>query len=92
MVCLDAMAALMPQLNEGLRIELGVPMFRKALQDKIPNVQFCACKRIKEIKHLFNPEFFESVLLPELKNLTQGTDKDVAFYAMEAINASYTPN
>ena len=70
---------------------MAVPLFRKALQDKIPNVQFCACKRIKEIKYLLKQEFFDAVLMPELKQLSQGTDKDVAYYANEALIASFEP-
>jgi len=81
MVCLNALAAIMPQFSENNIIELAVPLFRKALTDKIPNVQFCACKRIKELKSYFPTEFFDAVLLPELKQLTQSADKDVAYYA-----------
>lgn len=60
-------------------------MLVTATHDRIPNVQFTACKIIKENFNRFDPGVFSSVLLPRLKDLSQETDKDVAYYAYIAM-------
>ena len=48
MSALGSLSAMMGQLREDHMTDLVVPTLMKACNDKVPNVQFCASKIIKE--------------------------------------------
>ena len=50
--------------------------------DKIPNVLFTCAKIIRQHKNLIEASVLQSQLVPRLKDMTQDSDKDVAYFAM----------
>jgi hypothetical protein len=59
-----------------------IPLLAKALNDKVPNVQFIVCQMICQNKQYMDKGAFESQLAPKLKDLTrQGNDGDVWYHA-----------
>jgi len=54
MSALGSLSAMMGQLREDHMTDLVVPTLMKACNDKVPNVQFCASKIIKEHRSRFD--------------------------------------
>ena len=69
------------QLREDHITEHIVPTLIKACGDKVPNVQFCASKIIKEHRSRIATSCMQDVIIPKLRENMQDTDKDVAHYA-----------
>lgn len=88
MCALNALAAVMPVLDSAMITEKVVPILVEACKDKIPNVQFCVARIIKDKFKQFDTAVFNSQLVPKLKDMSQESDKDVAYYATLALQDS----
>ena len=85
MCALESLSAVMPVLHEEEVTELVVPTFIKACNDRIPNVQFCVARILKLRKGSFDQSIFNSQIVPVLKNMSHEVDKDVSYYATQAL-------
>jgi len=54
--------------------------------DKVPNVQFCVARILKQNKHLIDASVFSTKLVPKIRDLINDGDRDVSFYANAAFN------
>jgi len=88
MCALYSLAAVMPVLDKAMISEKIVPILVEACKDRIPNVQFCVARIIKEKFSHFDTSVFNSQLVPKLKDMSQESDKDVAYYATLALQES----
>lgn len=63
-----------------------VPILQKATKDGVPNVRFCACRKIKEImdNHQLQPKVLEQIKA-SLTELQNDSDIDVQYYAQMAL-------
>ena len=86
MTALLSLNAVMPHMREDQITEHVLPTLLKACGDKVPNVQFNACKIIKNNVKSFEKNVLAEVICPKLKELTQDGDKDVVYYAQQALN------
>lgn len=81
MSALSSLSAMMGQLREDHITEHIVPTLMKACSDKVPNVQFCASKIIKEHRSRIASTCMQDIIIPKLRENMQDSDKDVAHYA-----------
>jgi len=81
--CLRAIAQVCPPdtLNEKI-----LPIFLKNAKDEVPNVRFVVVKIIKSLLVKFDSNTFASQIKPCLQELTQDSDKDVSYFAQEALS------
>lgn len=86
MACLMSLSSVMPVLQKDQITEKIVPTVVAATTDKVPNVQFCVCRIIKQNKALFDAGVLNSQIIPKLKDLMQDGDRDVAYHATLAFN------
>lgn len=54
-----------------------MPIFIKACNDDIPNVQFCVARVINEKRSFIDGNVFSNQISGPLKNMTNSQDKDV---------------
>ena len=81
MCALESLAVVMPHLPRAMVTEMVVPTLVKACGDRIPNVQFCCARIIKEHKaHIAEVDFAEKIS-PKLREMMTESDKDVAYFA-----------
>lgn len=88
MCCLYSLAAVMPYMNKEQIANQIVPIFVKACRDDIPNVKFCVARIIHQQRQYIDTNVFSSQLLGHLKDLQQDADRDVAYFANIALQAS----
>lgn len=79
-----SLSSIMKDLREDHITEHVVPTLIKACGDKVPNVQFCASKIIKEHRTRFDAGTLKDQIIPKLKENMNDSDKDVAHYAKMA--------
>lgn len=65
-----------------------MPIFVKACKDDIPNVKFCVARIIHAQRQHIDTNVFSSQLLGHLKDLQNDSDRDVAYFANIALQAS----
>ena len=87
MTCLKALAAIMPYIERELVSSDIIPIFALALNDPIPNVRFCACKLIDELRHKkgLPDNLILTPLIDKLNELQNDPDKEVAYFAYLAL-------
>ena len=88
MCCLYALQAVMPIMTKEQITEHVLPIFVKACKDEIPNVNFCVCRIIAASRSLIDSNAFNSLLSGKLKELLNDDDKDVVYFANQALQAS----
>ena len=88
MCCLNSLAAVMPYITKEQITQHIVPIFLKAAKDDIPNVKFCMSKIVKENKQYIDTNVYSNQMVGPLKEMTNDTDKDVAYFAQEALAAA----
>ena len=64
MSALQSLSSVIPFLREDNITELVVPTLIKACGDKVPNVQFCASKIIKEHRKAFDANVLKDTIIP----------------------------
>ena len=85
MCCLNSLAAVMPFITKDQTSQHIIPVFLKACRDEIPNVKFCVSKIIHSQRHFIDANIFNGQLLNPLKEMSNDSDKDVAYYAQVAL-------
>lgn len=81
MTALMSLAVVIPHLEKDKVSTQIVPHLMKAATDKIPNVQFCLARIIKDNANHFDSNIFQTQIVPKLKDMSQDGDKDVAYFA-----------
>lgn len=88
MCCLNSLASVMQYIDKDKVTAHIIPMLLKACKDDIPNVKFCVTKIIIAKKQFIDPNQFNNVLMPVLKEMANDTDRDVSYFAQQAIQNS----
>jgi len=65
-----------------------IPIFLKATKDDIPNVKFCVSKIINHQRQYIDANVFSNQLMGPLKEMSNDVDKDVAYFAQVALQAT----
>ena len=84
---INSMAAVMPYMKKDSINSMVLPYFIKAIQDDVPNVSFCVCKRIKENRVYIDQNMFKTKLEGPLKEKQAHQDDDVKYYAEKALQS-----
>ena len=87
MCALETLSAVLPFVHTQAISEKIVPIFVKACTDRIPNVQFCVARILKDNCTLIDVNDFNSQILPKLTDMMGESDKDVAYFAYQAQKA-----
>jgi serine/threonine-protein phosphatase 2A regulatory subunit A len=85
MCCLYSLAAVMPYVMKEQITQHIIPIFVKATKDDIPNVRFCVSKIINETRAHIDTTVFANILIPQLKEMSNDSDKDVSYFAQVAL-------
>jgi len=64
-----------------------VPVLLKSCKDPVPNVRFCTAKLLKKIIPKVDSVAVASKIKPALAEMTTDADKDVSYYAKQAMAA-----
>jgi serine/threonine-protein phosphatase 2A regulatory subunit A len=88
MCCLNSLASIMPFIQKDQITQHLLPIFLKATRDDIPNVKFCVSKIIHQQRQFIDPNVFSNQLMGPLKEMSNDQDKDVAYFAQLALQAS----
>ncbi len=64
-----------------------VPVLLKQYKDPVPNVRFCVAKLLKKMLGRMDPGTVASKVKPALAEMSTDTDKDVQYYAKQALAA-----
>lgn len=62
-----------------------VPILLKSCKDPVPNVRFCVAKLVKKLLSKMDPGTVASKVKPALSDLSSDADKDVQYYAKQAL-------
>ena len=87
MCCLNSLAAVMPHITKEQITQHIVPIFIKATKDDIPNVKFCMSKIIIANKQYIDTNVFSDQIVGPLKEMSNDSDKDVAYFSQVALQA-----
>lgn len=87
MTAIKSLAVVMKYMNKDDITNSVIPVFIKATNDKVPNVQFMVCQILTQNKQFIDKSVFEGQVVPKLKELTrQGADNDVWYHATMCLN------
>lgn len=64
-----------------------VPVLLKSCKDPVPNVRFCVAKLLKKIASKIDPATLNSKVKPTLTEMGSDPDKDVRFFAKQALTS-----
>eukprot|EP00744_Colponema_vietnamica_P000793 GILI01001380.1.p1 GENE.GILI01001380.1~~GILI01001380.1.p1 ORF type:complete len:586 (+),score=197.11 GILI01001380.1:169-1926(+) len=85
MTSLLALPALIAGVPTDRFIEQVVPVLRSAAKDQVPNIRFALSKTLKEVLADVDPTLLQTHIKPLLVDLCSDSDKDVQYYANEAL-------
>ncbi len=88
MCCLNSLAAVMPYIMKDQITQQIIPIFLKGTKDDIPNVKFCVSKIIHAQRQYIDANVFSNQLMAPLKEMSNDIDKDVAYFAQVALQAT----
>lgn len=86
MCCLHSLQAVMPYIGKDQISTLIIPIFLKGMKDPIPNVRFTVARIISKTRSQLDGSVFNSQIVPALKEMTNDTDRDVQYFANQALN------
>lgn len=79
---IKSLAVVIKYMNKDDITNSVIPVFIKATNDKVPNVQFTVCQILTQNKQFIEKSVFEGQVVPKLKELTrQGADNDVWYHS-----------
>jgi len=89
MTALAAMAACIPHVSKETVEAQIVPFLVKAVEDKVPNVAFYACKLIRDQAKNLDPRVLTDIKtkVKKLLNDNEITDRDVIYFAIQVVKA-----
>ena len=85
MCCLNSLAAVMPYIQKDQITQHIIPIFLKACKDDIPNVKFCVSRILDKQRTYIDANVFSNQIVGPLKELAGEADKDVAYFAQQAL-------
>ncbi|MDR3736517.1 MAG: hypothetical protein P4L10_13405 [Acidobacteriaceae bacterium] len=62
-----------------------VPVLLRGCKDQVANVRFCVAKLFRQIMPKLDPATVASKVKPALAEMTADSDKDVQYYAKQAL-------
>ena len=86
--CLYSLGEVMPMISKETISNIIVPVFLKGAKDDIPNVRFCVFKIIADKRAFIDSVTFNNIIVPCLKDNCNESDKDVSYFAQQALSAS----
>jgi serine/threonine-protein phosphatase 2A regulatory subunit A len=86
--CLYSLSEVLPHVPKDQITTLVIPVLVKGMKDDIPNVRFCVSKIIIKQKQYIDTQQFNNVLQGPLKEMVADTDKDVSYFAGQALSSA----
>jgi len=88
MTVLFAISVLAPVVGTEVISSSMLPLVLRMAKDRVPNIRFNVAKTIQVLTPLLDATVIETRIKPVLNDLFEDTDRDVKFFAQQALQAT----